>query len=332
MTEGRRCALILASYEYDDPEIQKLVGPSQDAEDLASVLKDPSIGGFEVQMLPNKTKKDTEIAIQTFFENSKRDDLLLLYFSGHGMKDKDSLLYFATKDTQNKYLRSTAVSAKFVNEIMNASRSQRQVILLDCCYSGAFIKGMAAKSDKNIDTRAEFQGRGKVVITASGAMQYTFEENERKGEGRRSIFTGKLVQGLESGEADLDRDGHVSLDDLYEYVRDQVHEEMPEMTPQKIDLEVEGEIFIARNPRIDVKDIKEARPKKTRVRSSGTALKFCPHCNFPLDAGASFCLKCGHDVEELNPYVSQICPNQKCRYPIGEGTQFCPKCGMPTQS
>ena len=50
----KRLALIIASYEYQDPDLQQLVAPAQDAEALARVLQDPDIGGFEVQTLLNE--------------------------------------------------------------------------------------------------------------------------------------------------------------------------------------------------------------------------------------------------------------------------------------
>jgi uncharacterized caspase-like protein len=38
-------------------------------------------------------------------------------------------------------LTGTAVPASFLTEEMDASRSRRQVLILDCCHSGAFARG-----------------------------------------------------------------------------------------------------------------------------------------------------------------------------------------------
>ena len=92
-------ALIIASYEYEDPSLQRLIAPSQDAETLSSVLSDPEIGSFEVQTLLSNPSYKVNQAIEAFFTGRKRDDLLLLYFSGHGIKDEDGMLYFTTPDT-----------------------------------------------------------------------------------------------------------------------------------------------------------------------------------------------------------------------------------------
>lgn len=100
------------------------------------------------------------------------------------MKDDEGHLYFAAFDTYRKELYSTAISADFVNMIMSRSRSKRQVLLLDCCYSGAFAKGMIAKgADKEVHTKEHFDGHGRIILTASDAMQYSFEGDELKGVG-----------------------------------------------------------------------------------------------------------------------------------------------------
>jgi uncharacterized caspase-like protein len=248
MTE-KRCALIIASYEYEDTDLRRLVAPAQDAEALARVLADPAIGGFEVQTLLNEPSYQVNPAIETFFADRKRDDLILLYFSGHGIKDEEGRLYLTTRDTRRKMLRTTAIPATLVNDVMRYSRSRRQVLLLDCCYSGAFARGLVVRADQVMGTGEYFkEARGQVVLTASDALQYSFEGDEIKGKGVRSVFTHTLVRGLETGEADLDGDGHISFEELYEYVYDRVTDEVPQQRPRKWVFDVQGEIIIARNP------------------------------------------------------------------------------------
>jgi hypothetical protein len=205
MTE-RRVALIIASYQYEDPDLQQLVAPAQDAEALARVLEDPAMGGFEVQTLLNEPSYRVNQEIEAFFADRGRDDLCAVFLARSKIR-----VYFAASDTRRKMLRTTAIPATLVNDLMYASRSRRQVLLLDCCYSGAFARGLVAKADRAIGTMEHFRGRGRIVLTASDAMQYAFEGDQVAGEGVRSVFTRTLVQGLESGEADLDRDGYISL-------------------------------------------------------------------------------------------------------------------------
>jgi hypothetical protein len=242
--KGRRKALIISSSKCDDLEIKQLISSSRDAEALAAALRDSCIGGFEAQVFIDRKKTEVEMAMEEFFDNSEPEDLLLLYISGWAIKDENSKLYFLTPDSQLKHLRATAVSAQFVNALMNSSRSQ-QVLLLDCCNIGKLADGMAAKADKNICTKEQFEGEGRVVLTASDAMQCYYEGDALRGKSQQSTFTGKLVQGLTSGEADLDVDGRVSIEDLYDYLRESATTEAPEQRPEMWSFGVKGDIVVA---------------------------------------------------------------------------------------
>jgi hypothetical protein len=94
-------------------------------------------------------------------------------------------------------------------------------------------------------------GRGRAVITASSAMEYAFEGDELAdaSEPTPSVFTSALVQGLETGDADLDQDGLVALDELYDYIYDRVRAATPNQTPGKWTFGVQGGLVIARRAR-----------------------------------------------------------------------------------
>ena len=85
---------------------------------------------------------------------------MLLYFSCHGIKDEDGQLYFAATNTRRKLLDATAISAHFENRVMFRSRSRKQLLLLDCCYSGAF-----AKESKGVNTGMNDYKFKNIVIT-----------------------------------------------------------------------------------------------------------------------------------------------------------------------
>ncbi len=231
----RRHALIIASYEFTDPGLSALRAPAHDAARLGEVLGDPRIGGFDVHTMINSSAAEVNEAIEDFFADRSPDDLLVLHFSGHGVKDEAGELHFATSGTKLNRLAGTAVSADFVARRMNRSRSRRIVLLLDCCYSGAFGRGMVARAGGSVGLEEQFSGSGRAVITASSAMEYAFEGAAvaDSSEAEPSVFTSALVEGLETGEADRDQDGHVGLDELYEYVYDRVRRVTPHQTPGK---------------------------------------------------------------------------------------------------
>lgn len=243
---GRRLALLIATYEFEDPGLRRLTAPGHDAEQLAEVLRDPEIAGFEVTTLINEPHHRVGVAIGDLYRNRRRDDLTLLYFTGHGLKDDRGRLYLATLNTRRDSLMFTSLPAEQIEQAMSGCMSRQQVLILDCCYSGAFPAGVVAKSDTEVHALERFQGRGRTVLTASDAAQYSFEGQELTGSATHSVFTRHLVAGLRDGSADLDGDGDITLDELYSYVHDRVVDEMPQQRPKKQD-DVEGRIVIARN-------------------------------------------------------------------------------------
>jgi YVTN family beta-propeller protein len=243
---ARRLALLIATYDYEDDGLRQLTAPAHDAEALAAVLRAPAIAGFEVTALINEPHYRVGAAIADLYRDRRRDDLTLLYFTGHGLKDEDGRLYLAMTNTQRSSLLFTSLPAEQIDQAMSACMSRQNVLVLDCCYSGAFPAGWIAKADAAVHTLERFQGRGRTVLTASDATQYSFEGNQPHGTAAQSVFTRHLVAGLRDGSADLDGDGNITIDELYSYVHDQVVEEMPLQRPKKQD-NVEGRIVIAQN-------------------------------------------------------------------------------------
>ena len=89
---ARRRALVVATYEYADGGLRRLAAPAHDAESFAEVLKDEAIAGFDVTMLVNQPHYVVGEAIADFYGAAGREDLTLLYFTGHGVKDDEGRL------------------------------------------------------------------------------------------------------------------------------------------------------------------------------------------------------------------------------------------------
>ncbi|MGH3801726.1 MAG: caspase family protein [Pseudonocardiaceae bacterium] len=86
---------------------------------FAAVLRDPDIAGFEVTTLINEPHHRVGEAIGDFYRDRRRDDLTLLYFSGHGVKDDDGWLYLAMANTRRDSLLFTSLSAEQIDQEMS---------------------------------------------------------------------------------------------------------------------------------------------------------------------------------------------------------------------
>jgi hypothetical protein len=247
--KGKRSALLIANSQYKDPALRKLHSPDEDASSLERILKDKKLGGFgSVSVLRDMPAHIIANNIEAFFSRRDHEEVLLLYFSGHGIRDDEGHLHLAASNTELRLLDSTSVSSTSINRHMRRSLCGRQVLILDCCFGGAFAKGMVAKAPAKVETQEYFRGRGRVILTASDEMQYAFEGSKLHGKTAPSVFTKALVEGIETGEADDDNDGDITIDELFKYAEKKLARSPARQQPLKYDLELSGEIILSRSP------------------------------------------------------------------------------------
>ncbi|HQX01553.1 MAG TPA: caspase family protein [Anaerolineales bacterium] len=267
-------ALIIGNNQYDDPKLAQLKTPAADSQALAKVLADKSIGSFdEVTPLINKNESEIRRAISAFLTNKKPDDLVLVYFSGHGVLDDRGRLFLSLKDTETTLLKATAIPSTFISDEMDSCRSRRQILILDCCHSGAFARG--TKGEQKAVTEATFEGSGygRVVMTASDSTQYALEGDQVIRQTDLSLFTHFLLEGLKTGEADTDHDGHISLDEWYDYTYAKVVSETPRQIPHRWSYNQQGDLIIARNPNIHKRVVELPFELAQAVESSFTSIR-----------------------------------------------------------
>lgn len=244
---GRRIALVVATGSYADATLALLRAPGRDASGLAEVLRDDEIGGFSVETVLDAPADVLRRRVARFCAQGAPSDLALVYLSCHGVLDDRGRLYYATTDTDRALLSATAIPAAWLNEQLEDCRCRRQILMLDCCHSGAFAKG--AKGEGGLALRERFEGRGRVVLTASRGTEYSFEGGEVHGDGVSSVFTGVLVDGLRSGDADRDRDGLVTVGELYDYAYGEVRSRDGRQNPTLWTYGAEGDMLVAQSPR-----------------------------------------------------------------------------------
>ncbi|WP_329386471.1 caspase family protein [Streptomyces sp. NBC_01351] len=266
-----REALVVATSSYEDTRLNQLNSPGLDATGLSEVLSDPAIGGYAVRSVIDQPAHVVRREIERFFIRRKPDDQLLLYLSCHGIKDSRLQLYFAATDTDRDLLESTSVPAVFVNGRLIGCNSRKILVLLDCCYSGAFKPGGAKSADRAVHLLEEFKDTGVAVITATDALQQAWEGDgpvTETGEGQLSVFTAAAVGGLRSGRADRDGDGWVSVEDLYEHVREEMLARDARQSPLRWILGGQGTLKVARRAPLAVV---AAVPEPGSVPEGGSA-------------------------------------------------------------
>src|SRR5690242_15423114 len=237
---GKYRALLIgnSTYPADEHNLQQLKGPVKDIAVLNRALVDPKTGLFDdvdVTLLPEATANRAVRALGRFFGRADRDDVLLLYFSGHGKLDLNGRLHLCMQDTESTDLLSTAVSSARINEFADASRARNVVIILDCCYAGAFRGG---------DFGDAVAGPGRYVLTSCRGTQLA---NDATVENGTSFFTQHLVDGLVAAATDQDGDGYVTFSDLYTYIDRRLREAGKQIPQRRVD--GDGDVRLAKRER-----------------------------------------------------------------------------------
>ena len=231
-------AVVIGVGRYDNVGIPTLKYSVADAEAVYGVLV--GTAGFKkdnVLLLTDRTDRkptlrNVKYALGTFLARAaQKDDTVIVYFAGHGAPEidprgleRDGLAkYLIPSDADPEDLFSTALPMDDLQTIFGRIEAERVVVFLDSCYSGAAggrtfasRKTRAATVDEVFLDRLT-RSKGRAIITASRPSEVSIELPEL-GHG---IFTYYLTEGLR-GAGDLNRDGIVSLQELYEYLEHQV--------------------------------------------------------------------------------------------------------------
>jgi formylglycine-generating enzyme required for sulfatase activity len=244
----RKIALLIGMSEYYSLGLDTLPQAEKNADDLYRVLFDPELGDFPVrniELLKSPDKSHMKRKIDWLFNNREKDDLLLFYFAGHGVLDEKDRLDLTATDTFLKddgcLEPSTAINSTYLLNCINNSKSERKVIILDACYSGAIAQGLTGRGTAGVKLKESFGGKGTAILASSNTLERTWD----------GIYTRYLVEGIETGAADLDRDGWISLEDLHNYVVNRVSDASAQMTmtPRFIPVENRGHsIRLAKSP------------------------------------------------------------------------------------
>jgi hypothetical protein len=237
----KRTALLIgnASFEYTET-FSNLVTPTNDAEDFAAILQ--QYGNFEIQdWLINAPADLMRQRIENLFSEAEADDLVLLYYSGHGYRSSDGRFYLVAADSQPERLLSTGISESFIREVMHTSRAQQRVIILDCCFSAKLVEGRKSATLAEPLLLDELRAGATDILASSSALQHSFFGKDS----RNSLFTQFLLQGIKTGQADKDDDGYIAIYELFNYAEKEVRTARRDQRPLKAG---EGKVCLTTNP------------------------------------------------------------------------------------
>lgn len=190
---ARSRIVLFGTPSYVDSGLLDVPVVANNVRDLAAVLTDPDLGGFDPAHCVTVPGGATaaEIGEPLMQAAAEAEDLLLFYYSGHGMPWRDGEWYLCLANTRTDRLPFTALQFEAVRDAFLGSRAKNRVIILDSCYSGRAIGGNLG--DSGVLHQLEVNG-AYMLTSASANREALYLPGEP-----HTAFTERLLHLLRTG-------------------------------------------------------------------------------------------------------------------------------------
>ncbi len=208
---ARRLALLIGNQSFEEGSgFEPLRGPHNDVDALHAVLADDARGGFtEVRPIKDARHRDLGQEVMRVLREATLEDEVLIHYSGHGELDHKGRLFLAAADSRTEQLAMTALRASDLQEWMAESPARTVVLLLDCCFAGAFgkevtggIRGAAATSIREQLREMAASAQGRFILTSSTSTRTSLEAEGQADGIWMGKFTRTLIDRLNREAAD----------------------------------------------------------------------------------------------------------------------------------
>ncbi len=223
---GETRALVIGISKYMDDGITDLQFAHRDAEIFNEYLRSNAGGALpakNIRLLTNEqaTLAAIDLALDWLEHASKKGDKAILYFSGHGDVEKQTLWqrgYLLAHDTPANNFRNNAVKVEDLDDLvktLSVGRETKVIIILDACRAGKLANAGTSLTNEQLAKQVE----NEVRILACKADQKSLEGNQW-GQGR-GLFSYYLVNGLK-GLADEQNDQVVTFEEMKSFLETNV--------------------------------------------------------------------------------------------------------------
>ncbi len=207
-------AVVVGAAQYS--HMPALRYTDDDAYQVYAFLKSPEGGALpdqQVKLLIDEdaTKKNILNAMRTVFLRADQNDVILFYFSGHGLQGSFLPVDF---DGYNNQLKHTEIKG-----LLEQSLAKHKLVLADACHSGSLLSMKTPNkfSLQQYYKAFEESNGGMALLMSSKGEEYSLED----GGLRSGIFSHFLVRGLK-GEANRDDNPIINIQELFNYVHKNV--------------------------------------------------------------------------------------------------------------
>ena len=202
---GKRYALVIGINDYNDSTISDLSKARNDAKAMGKILKE--LGQFDQvfvmtdDILKNDlnhlypTKLNIEEKVESILRFITPEDMIVLYFSGHGISDFDENGYLLTVDTVADKKFTTSLKIDWIVKKFQEKKIKKSLLILDACRDILYTSKSAVRDSIREKIYTEAEVAATFYSTKSGYFSYEDDESDY------GVFTKNLIYGME-GKAD----------------------------------------------------------------------------------------------------------------------------------
>ena len=228
---------------------------SKDAGDLSALFQQHSGLYNRVivhQLTDDEVSRASVEKLHQELQNTSVDDVVLLFFAGHGLLDADLNYFLAAHTVDFEDLGKGGIPYETMEDLLDGIPARKKLMLLDACHSGEIDKEEVAKVKetelsygavafravggtglKQVGLNNSFElmkelfadirkSSGSMIISSAGGTEFAMEGDDWN----NGVFTYCLLNGLKNGKADLNGDQKVMMSEVNQYLR----QEVPKLT------------------------------------------------------------------------------------------------------
>ena len=263
----------------------------------AEAVKDMLISKFDypeenIRYLINEdaTLSEIKLALDDISSSADANDRILVFYSGHGETEQNNdgteTGYIIPVEGRQEKPYATGLAMDDILRTCQMSSAKHMLFLMDACYSGLMtenVKGLSKQQDEGYLSKVANE-KARQIITAGGGGELVIERDEWQ----HSAFTKNLIEGFDTWEADYNKDGCITADELSTYLRENVTEDSDfQQTPQDgrfrnsgggefvffgtRDTQIEAEVSLIKEKQVeDAKDEQSINKYKYQITASTT--------------------------------------------------------------
>ena len=228
---------------------------SKDANDIQDMFKNHNASYNKIYTYKLTDKEATGANIISMMEKlktAKKEDVIIITYSSHGVLDANMDYYLATADMDFTNPKEKGLAYSVLEKNMSELKPLRKVLFLDACHSGEVDKedvklvadntsssgnvkfrnvgtGMTTHYKIGLTTTSRLsnelfndlrENSGTSVVASSSGVELSMESDEWK----NGLFTYCLLTGLKNNLADLNKDKIISYTELKSFIESKVFE------------------------------------------------------------------------------------------------------------